>query len=329
MKMKINNNVKIIEIEYNQVMQFCGFNVNEKNKVIETIKKYFIGSKYMEYEKDFECKISLDNDEIGRKTFDLYYVAETDDLINSIKIGKTSIVAKLIKNYIAGFECQGYMQKIDDELIQIYNMINKEIAQLGDIRLKYEMSELWDMVQKSSVVPYKDDKFLENKSERVLVNIFLNSLEKKLEISPERTLVIFKNLDHLIEKNDYCDLVYRMKDISDNYDIHFIVSTSIDGYCALKNGLETGVTIFNSIIYGMPDMYHIKEYIESNYPFNRKFEYDELMNMLQKVIHRIGKCSELLNVSDLVIYKLINESLAIKERIIELPVQQEISFLLD
>ena len=79
----------------------------------------------------------------------------------------------------------------------------------------------------------------------------------------------------------------------------------------------------------MPDMYHIKEYIESNYPFNRKFEYDELMDMLQKVVHRIGKCSELLNVSDLVIYKLINESLAIKERIIELPVQQEISFLLD
>mgnify|MGYP000783419815 FL=1 len=158
MKMKIDNNVKSIEIEYNQVMQFCGFNVNEKNKVIEAIKKYFNGSKYMEYEKNFECNISLDNDEIGRKTFDLYYVAETDDLINSIKIGKTSIVAKLIKNYIAGFECQGYMQKIDDELIQIYNIINKEIAQLGDVRLKYAMSELWDMVQKSSIVPHEDDK---------------------------------------------------------------------------------------------------------------------------------------------------------------------------
>ena len=161
------------------------------------------------------------------------------------------------------------------------------------------------------------------------MNIFLNSLEKKLELSPERTLVIFKNLDHLIEKNDYCDLIYRMKDISDNYDIHFIVSTSIDGYCALRNGLETGVTIFNSIIYGMPDIYHIKEYIESNYPFNRKFGYDELMGILQKVIHRIGKCGELINASDLVIYKLINESLAIKESITEPPVQQEISFLLD
>lgn len=68
--------------------------------------------------------------------------------------------------------------KIDDELIQIYNIINKEIAQLGDVRLKYAMSELWDMVQKSSIVPHEDDKFLENKSERELVNIFLNSLEK-------------------------------------------------------------------------------------------------------------------------------------------------------
>ena len=53
------------------------------------------------------------------------------------------------------------------------------------------------------------------------------------------------------------------------------------------------------------------------------------MGILQKVIHRIGKCGELINASDLVIYKLINESLAIKESITEPPVQQEISFLLD
>lgn len=59
-----------------------------------------------------ECKISLDNDEIGRKTFELYYVAEAEDLINSIKLNKTSMVAKLVKNYIAEFECQEFMQKL-------------------------------------------------------------------------------------------------------------------------------------------------------------------------------------------------------------------------
>lgn len=56
----------------------------------------------MEYEGILECRISLDNDEIGRKTFELYYVAEAEDLINSIKLNKTSMVAKLVKNYIAG-----------------------------------------------------------------------------------------------------------------------------------------------------------------------------------------------------------------------------------
>lgn len=328
MKMKIDNDIKHIEIEYCPVMQFCGSNIIEKNRVIEIIRKYFSGSKYMEYESMFECMISLDNGEIGRKTFELYYVAEIEDLINNIKLNKTSMVAKLIKNYIAGFECQEYMQKIDDELMQICNKINNEISQLGDIQLRYEMSELWDMVQKSSIVPCNDNEYLENKSGNELVNIYLNSLEKSLKIFPERTLVIFRDLDHLVKKSEYCDLVYRMKNISDNCDVHFIISSSIDGYCSLKNRLETGVTVFNDVIYGIPDMYHIKEFIENNYPYNRKLEYDELIEMLQNVIHKIGGKGKLFNISDLVILKLINESLAINECITKSPVAQEISFLL-
>lgn len=328
MKLKIDNDIKHIEIEYCPVMQFCGSNIIEKNRIIEIIRKYFSCSKYMEYEGMLECKISLDNDEIGRKTFELYYVAEAEDLINSIKLNKTSMVAKLVKNYIAEFECQEFMQKIDDELMQICNLINNEISQLGDIQLRYEMSELWDMVQKSSIVPYNYNEYLENKSGNELVNIYLNSLEKSLEIFPERTLVIFRDLDHLVKKSEYCDLVYRMKNISDNYDVHFIISSSIDGYCWLKNRLETGVTVFNDVIYGIPDMYHIKEFIENNYPYNRKLEYDELIEMLQNVIHKIGGKGKLVSISDLVILKLINESLAINECITKSPVEQEISFLL-
>lgn len=328
MKLKIDNDIKHIEIEYCSVMQFCGSNIIEKNRIIEIIRKYFSCSKYMEYEGILECRISLDNDEIGRKTFELYYSAEAEDLINSIKLNKTSMVARLVKNYITEFECQEFMQKIDDELMQICNLINNEISQLGDIQLRYEMSELWDMVQKSSIVPYNDNEYLENKSGNELVNIYLNSLEKSLEIFPERTLVIFRDLDHLVKKSEYCDLVYRMKNISDNYDVHFIISSSIDGYCWLKNGLETGVTVFNDVIYGIPDMYHIKEFIENNYPYNRELEYDELIEMLQNVIHKIGGKGKLVSISDLVILKLINESLAINECITKSPVEQEISFLL-
>ena len=204
---------------------------------------------------------------------------------------------------------------------EIYTVLLNELKHRG-------MSELWDMVQKSSIVPYNDNEYLENKSGNELVNIYLNSLEKSQEIFPERTLVIFRDLDHLVKKSEYCDLVYRMKNISDNYDVHFIISSSIDGYCWLKNGLETGVTVFNDVIYGIPDMYHIKEFIENNYPYNRELEYDELIEMLQNVIHKIGGKGELVSISDLVILKLINESLAINECITKSPVEQEISFLL-
>lgn len=96
----------------------------------------------------------------------------------------------------------------------------------------------------------------------------------------------------------------------------------------LSQLLETGVTVFNDVIYGIPDMYHIKEFIENNYPYNRELEYDELIEMLQNVIHKIGGKGELVSISDLVILKLINESLAINECITKSPVEQEISFLL-
>lgn len=66
----------------------------------------------MEYEGILECRISLDNDEIGRKTFELYYVAEAEDLINSIKLNKTSMVAKLVKNYIAGKSITEQLEKL-------------------------------------------------------------------------------------------------------------------------------------------------------------------------------------------------------------------------
>lgn len=62
--------------------------------------------------------------------------------------------------------------------------------------------------------------------------------------------------------------------------------------------------------------------------YNRKLGYDELIEMLQNVIHKIGGKGKLVSISDLVILKLINESLAINECITKSPVEQEISFLL-
>ena len=39
MKLKIDNDIKHIEIEYCPVMQFCGSNIIEKNRIIEIIIK--------------------------------------------------------------------------------------------------------------------------------------------------------------------------------------------------------------------------------------------------------------------------------------------------
>ena len=50
------------------------------------------------------------------------------------------------------FDWQLHLRTIDEELEEMFQLINKDLSHLGDVELTYAVSDVWDMVQKSNVV---------------------------------------------------------------------------------------------------------------------------------------------------------------------------------
>lgn len=63
------------------------------------------------------------------------------------------------------------MRTIHGELEEMFQMINKDLNHLGDIELTYAESDVWEMVQKSSVVG-NEQTSLEDKNNFDLLTIF-------------------------------------------------------------------------------------------------------------------------------------------------------------
>lgn len=116
----------------------------------------------------------------------------------------------MVKAKFDGGICQGLMQKfdwqlhlrtIDEELEEMFQLINKDLSHLGDVELTYAVSDVWDMVQKSNVVG-NGQTSLEDKNNFELFTIFLNLIGHVMEINPRKLLIIVENIDHLISKKN-------------------------------------------------------------------------------------------------------------------------------
>lgn len=327
MNMEIKLCDKTYEIGFEPIMQFCGQNILLKNSILEIIKKYFSSSKYSDYEENIKCNIYIEGNEYGRKAFQIYNISGKNDLISEIKITKNSLLSFYIKNLINKFDCQVYINKIDDELTEIFNIVNDKMKEIGKLSLSYAISDIWEMIQKTEILGATEDEFIENKSAVELIEIYLNLLEKSMVYEPNRSLVIFENIDHMISVNDYKKIISVANKMTIDYDIHFIFSTSIDGYCIIDYGNEMGINVFNIMIYALPEWDRLKAFIYENYPYEKDLSDDEIRKGVEAIIHKIGKVNSLTEIQDIIFLKLINKSLAINESLENKTFMPELCFL--
>ena len=82
-----------------------------------------------------------------------------------------------------------HLRTIHGELEEMFQMINKDLNHLGDIELTYAESDVWEMVQKSSVVG-NEQTSLEDKNNFDLLTIFLNLVESVMGLNPRKMLII-------------------------------------------------------------------------------------------------------------------------------------------
>ncbi len=326
MKVEITDFEKVFFFELLPITQLCGQNIVKKTFILESFRRHFSSYKYQEGQEKWINNIKLDDSCIGRKYFSVLSIRNTEDVINTIKCTKQSLMMEYLKQLIQNFELQKRMEKISIELDSIFQILNDDIQQLGAIELDYSVSDMWDIIQKSDIYGENQTR-LDNKSGYELLGILLNLLEQKLTYFPQKQLIILENIDHFLTIEEYAVIIKTIDSIVKKYDVYFMITTSLDGYVQCGKDILSGVSILSDEDFQMPDFDDIKNFIIENYPWNKKLSDEIIEKLLEKIVQKIGKKSYLCSAEENVLCKMINQTLLLNESLNDEEIMAEKAFL--
>lgn len=311
MKLKVIKRNERYELSLMPVTQLIGNNIPMKTFVLDSLCKHFSSDKYKEYEELYIDNILLDGEIPGRKQWESYRISGREDIISMLQIGKTGIVTKCIKQYIDGFECQNELLQIDWILLHIFEELNKAILGEESVELSYTQESLFSMIQKTDIKT-KDGFDIHVLDTDDLFDVFFDTVEKLQTIIPEKRLYVFENIDHMVSVNQYHILMERCKVLSEEKNIWFIFSSSIGGYIHLDEDIFSGINVFNEEIFIFPEYERFHIFIKDNYPIERKWEKQDILESLEKIAHLISCSNAVPQPKDEILLKMINESLGLK-----------------
>ena len=316
MNVEITEFEKSYSFELEPITQLCGQNVRKKNYILESLRRYFGTYKYTETKNKWRDNVLIDNESVGRKYFSIISVKQVADILQLITWSKQSLMMEYVKNIMQKFDWQLHLRTITEEVEEMFQIINKDISRLGDIELTYSMSEVWDMIQKSDVSG-TDDTDLLDKSNYELIIVLLNLIDEVLGYAPKKTLVIFENVDHLINPEEYIDMINRAEGIAIKYDVCFVFSSSLDGYVCCSAELCSGISVFGEVDFQMTEFATICEFVRDNYPYAKDISEEHMQRILSRIISKIGQKDYLYSIEENVVCKLINQSLLLYDKLPE------------
>ena len=283
----INGNTEYI-INLEPITQLCGISFNKKNFIINSLYKYYSGSKYEYYEINMQENIKINGEKTGRKYFNTFKTSSREQLIKSVKISKSSIMMQYISTKYTSFNCQKIIDKISENLEKLYLEINQALQNsIGYIEVVHHTKNIMEIIQNSDISG-TEEKALENLSNIDLLLIYINLLWEMQKIYPDKTLIIIENIDHLISYKEYQLFVEKIEQFSKNHDVWFILSTSIEGYAILNQNTIEGINIINDCIFSFPDIEHLITFIQKRYPIEIPLNNEEDCENIRMVIQNIG-----------------------------------------
>lgn len=326
MKVEVLEYEKKYSFELEAVTQLCGQNIMKKSYIFESFRRYFSSYKYREGKNKWRDNVKFDGELLGRKHFTVISISNIRDILTMIKWSKQSLMAEYVKALMQKFDLQQHLRIINEELEKMFQTMNGDINQLGTLELTYAMADAWEMIQKTEITG-NDQIELEDKDNYELLTIFINLLEKTLENNPQKMIVLIENVDHYISRKEYAKLLEKLKGAAQNYNVFFVLSTSLDGYVICDKELCPGIKIFGETDFQMLELERIVEYLKENYPYNKKLSEQQIQKDIAKIIHRIGQEDYLLDVEENVICKLINKTMMINKKWDNCVAALEIAFL--
>ncbi len=297
------------EIELQPITQLVGIDFKKKSYIVNSLVKYFSASKYMEYESEMVDNILLDMQQVGRKYFDVIHIRCRDDMLNYLKLTKTSMLLKCIQNMLNNYDMQIELDVIESALAKIYEQLNLGIHDnISNISLSYDTEKIFDIVQQSKV---KSDEGIELEllDSLILLKNLMGLIEELQEQNPQKQMVLIENIDHMLGYSEYKFFYEIAQELTQKRDVWFVFTTSLDGFVIIEEENVCGINVINDIIYNIPPIERIVEFIRQQYPYYIDKEDQELMEWVRFVIQKIGTSIIVSDMRSNVVLKMINKSL--------------------
>lgn len=322
MKWKISHPYNdFVEIEVGQYTQIVGLNQELKYYIWLLLNWYFGGKKYTENDLSlfgFEEPIIQSEEKIlNRKEFKLITIERAEDLHEQLSFKKGTIAYEYLLQILNRLELTSHIEKLNDTLEHLSIEINKT-AQV----------EVKDVLYKVDVVDFVKETVIKNhliqlvEREGVVVSnelignerkflILLAMLERILEESPDKYLLLIKNADEYISKRNYQQIVERIIRDSDVYGNLFVLNfITIVGSIALLPHLVECINIIGDHIESLPELDFIYSRYRKHYPLSDVPSEEQFRESLSKICSflitkEIGEFS--FSVEDKVTLKVLNQ----------------------
>lgn len=322
MKWKIRHPYNdFVEIEVGQYTQIVGLNQELKYYIWLLLNWYFGGKKYTENDLslfDFEEPIIQSEEKIlNRKEFKLITIERAEDLHEQLSFKKGTIAYEYLLQILNRVELTSHIEKLNDTLEQLSIEINKTAqVEVKDVLYKVDVvdfvketvikNHLIQLVEREGVVV--SNELIDN--ERKFL-ILLAMLERILEESPDKFLLLIKNADEYISKRNYQQIVERIIRDSDVYGNLFVLNfITIVGSIALLPHLVECINIIGDHIESLPELDFIYSRYRKHYPLSDVPSEEQFRESLSKICSflitkEIGEFS--FSVEDKVTLKVLNQ----------------------
>lgn len=312
MKIQISRSIMEYELQMEQLTQLCGVDFEKKRYIVQALYKYFSGGKYASYEEQMQDNIRIEGRNVGRKYFSVFHVAARENLINAIRISRSSMMAQYFSNLCTEFKCQNIMDEIAEELEHLYLELNRELQNsMKTVEIGYSAKSIMEIVQNSEVFGI-GERALESLSTAELLDTYLELLWEMQRRNPGKCLVIFENIDHLLDYSAYRRFFKKAEQFCKEFDVWFLFSMSIEGFVVIDERSIEGINVVNHCIFSFPTLEQVMMFIQNQYPCQMKWEPEELCEEIRMMIQNIGNEEHAIHFKSHVLLKLFQETLCIK-----------------
>ena len=311
MNLEISDFNKKYEIKLGNITQILGTNYKVKKYIYDSLIKHFSLYKYHEYDEHLESNVKIDGEVPGRKEYDIISIKDREELIEHIKLNKSTLIYEYLKNIIETLSCQKQMNILDDNLTNIFLLINEKLAQdVGDIYIDYEMQNLLHIVSKSEILT-KSGSEIESLSNFKLINILFSLIKENNKFNPEKRIILFQDIDHLLNDVEYGKMISNLLDYDKK--IYIVFSLGSDNYVYLNKKLLNNVVVFNNAYFQVPNYDSIEDFIVNHYPLNLDFSEKDVLLLLKKILNKVGIDDDRMSYKELLVKKMINKALCVND----------------